>query len=120
MTNETSPQRQPAGIKDTDVEKFIGELDGGQLQAMLSRFLSLTGASVSDHGKKGKVKIELDFTRVAGSKNSMVNVTSKISFIRPTTTGDQSEKSTAVTPMYVGPKGLTYMPDTQEKFEFKG
>jgi uncharacterized protein YfdQ (DUF2303 family) len=60
----------------TDVSEFITDLDGGQLETMLSVALSKTAAAVVDNGKKGKAarKVEAEEQSLSAERSVMESV----------------------------------------------
>lgn len=96
----------------TNVEQFLADLDGGVFQEQLSNILSDVGGAVIDHGKGGKVTIELAFKQIANSHQVAISHT--VQYVRPTKRGEVKEKATTATPMYVGVRGaLTFFPEKQ-------
>lgn len=96
----------------TDVESFLQDLDGGVFSETLGLILSDVGGAVIDHGKKGKVVIELDLKQIASSHQVAVSHT--IRYERPTKRGSVKENATSATPMYVGSGGkMTFFPEKQ-------
>lgn len=87
----------------TDVGEFISDLDGGQLEHMLSVALSETAAAVVDREKKGKVKLELTLEHIKGTHQ--VRIEHKVVFERPTMTGAVREESTGASVLHVGKRG---------------
>lgn len=99
-------------MKNTDVSQFITDLDGGQFEADLGKILTAVGIAVADHGKKGKITIDLNLSRIGQS--NQVNIKHKISYQRPTSRGDQSEKSGGETALYVSAtQGMTFFPSRE-------
>ena len=84
----------------TDVGEFFTDLDGGQLEHMLSVALSETAAAVVDREKKGKVKLELSFEHIKGTHQ--VRVEHKVTFEKPTMSGRAGEESKGATVLHVG------------------
>lgn len=101
----------------TKVPEFLGDLDGGILEQKLGSVLSDVARGVVNHGKAGKVTLELSMSRIGES--SQVQLKHKLSFAKPTRRGKASEEDTTETPMHVAKDGaLTLYPDTQAAFEF--
>jgi len=95
-----------------DFSSTLEELDAGVLLNKISRAAADVALGVVTHGKKGKVVITLDLDRIGES--SQVNVSHKISYIKPTLRGKASEEDTTVTPMYINPHGhMSVSPDVQ-------
>lgn len=87
----------------TDVAEFVTDLDGGQFDHLLSVALSEVAAAVVDREKKGKVKIEFEFERIAGTHQVRIGHT--IKFEKPTTTGKVAEEASGATVLHVGRYG---------------
>lgn len=87
----------------TDVAEFITDLDGGQMEHLLSIALSETAAAVVDREKKGSVKLELNFEHIPGTHQ--VRVGHKVTFSKPTTSGKAGEESEGATVLHVGRYG---------------
>lgn len=87
----------------TDVSEFITDLDGGQFEHMMSVALCRVAAAVVDRDKKGDVKIELKFERIAGT--SQVRVKHSIKFTQPTERGKSIENADGATVLHVGKYG---------------
>lgn len=94
------PKTRDAG---TDVAEFITDLDGGQLETMLSVALSQTAAAVVDHGSKGKVLLEMTFDQIKGTHQ--VVVSHKLVFKAPTMLGSKSETVEGDSVLHVGKGG---------------
>ncbi len=103
----------------TQVDKFVAELDGGQLEEKLSKVLSLVAGSVMDHDGTGEVTLKMSFKKLSPQQ---VMVSHDLKFSRPTMRGKQTENEENKTPMYVGEKGkLTFLPEHQHTmFDHKG
>jgi len=95
----------------TDVNEFFTDLDGGVFEQKLSRILTDVAASVVEHGRKGRVTIDLDLSQIGNSTQVMVK--HKLKFERPTMRGTAQENEMTQTPMFVGKKGLTMLPENQ-------
>lgn len=109
----------------TDVGEFISDLDGGQLEHMLSVALSETAAAVVDREKKGKVKLELSFENIKGTHQ--VRIEHKVTFERPTMTGRSGEESKGASVLHVGRGGKLSLaqqsllePDTKRQGRIAG
>lgn len=103
----------------TQVEQFISDLDGGQLEEKFSKVISMVAGSVMDHGTAGEITIKLKFKKLS---EQQVMVEHDLHFMRPTLRGKQSENETNKTPMFVGEKGkVTFLPEHQKTmFDKKG
>lgn len=102
-----------------DPNEVFGEFDGGQYLMMLARALGSVAASVVDNDRKGKITLDLDFTRI--KKTQQVSIKHSLKFSRPTMDGEASEKVARETVMHVGKYGkLTIMPESQMELIPKG
>jgi len=98
----------------TKVEQFVADLDGGVFEEKLSHILSQVAGSVVDHGKKGKISIELEITQIGNGHQ--VKVDHKLKYSRPTARGTQSEDEKTSTPMHVGKGGaMSFFPENQHQ-----
>jgi hypothetical protein len=111
MTNTTHQSNAAA----TDVAEFITDLDGGMFDRKLSIALSQVAAATVDHGRVGKVSIELSFEKIPGT--SQVQCKHTLKFTRPTMDGEASEKENRSTALHVGKFGkLSLAPENQMAF----
>ena len=104
-------QNQETTRAATDVPDFINELDGGQLEHMLSVALSDVASSVVDREKKGEVTVTLKMQHIRGTNQVEVHHTTK--FKRPTMTGTVSEEAKGSTVFFVarfGKLSIAQMP----------
>lgn len=103
-SNGSSIVNEPAEV--------LGEFDGGQYLLMLARALGSVASSVIDHDRKGKITLELDFSRI--KKTHQVAIKHSLKFQRPTMDGEAGEKVSRETVMHVGKFGkLSIMPEAQ-------
>ena len=99
-------------MKNTDVSKFISDLDAGVFEEKLGAILSEVASSVVDQEKGGKVNIALSFKKINGS--CQVIVEHKLSYSLPTKRGSRSEEDKTSTPLHVGVGGvLSFFPEAQ-------
>jgi len=91
-------------MKATDASEFLNSLNAGVFAQQLGRALSDVGAGVVDHGKKGKVTITLEMSRIGES--NQVKVNHKLDYSAPTKRGSKREDTTLDTPMYVTENGI--------------
>ncbi len=94
-------------MPDTEVNEFLGELDGGVLEKKLAHIISETALATVVHGggnRKGKVTLELTFQQVGD--NEQVIVSHKLAQSAPTKRGKQMMEDTTETPMFVGRGGV--------------
>ncbi len=90
-----------ASERSTDVQAFIGELDGGVFETKIGAVLSEVASGVMNTKTKGKVSLNLEIEH-------------KLSYVRPTNRGKISEEDTTETPMYVNRGGrLTILQEDQ-------
>ena len=103
-------------MKTMTVESVIAELDGGIFEQKLLAALKDTALRVVEHGKKGKVVIELNMSRI--SESNQITIASKLKTDMPKTKGKVIEEDEVETPMYVGKSGaLTAFPENQLDIE---
>lgn len=104
----------------TKVDSFIADLNGGVFEQKLSVVLSDVAGAVIDHGKNGKVIIELNMSRIGNSYQ--IEVQHKLKYNRPTSKGSIQEDELTSTPMHVGARGaLSFFPENQgQLFNKKG
>ncbi|EMV9185855.1 hypothetical protein AADU03_004740 [Escherichia coli] len=91
-------------MKKTDVADFLGSLNAGVFANQIGAALSDVGSGVVEFGKKGKVTITLEMSRVGES--NQVNISHRLDYKVPTKRGSRSEDTALDTPMYVTPEGL--------------
>lgn len=95
-----------ASERSTDVQAFIGELDGGVFETKIGAVLSEVASGVMNTKTKGKEIEPFDENRV--------KIKHKLSYVRPTNRGKISEEDTTETPMYVNRGGrLTILQEDQ-------
>lgn len=73
----------------TKVDSFIEDLNGGVFKEQLSAILSQVAGAVVDHGRKGKITVELDLKQIGSSHQ--VEVFHNLKYQRPTSRGSISE-----------------------------
>ena len=98
MSNETN--KHDGSRAATNVPEFMGELDGGQLEHMLSVALSEVAAAVVDREKKGEVALSFKIEHIKGT--SQVRIEHITKFKKPTMSGAASEEAKGATVMHVG------------------
>lgn len=99
-------------MKNTDVSQFICDLDGSQFEADLGKILTAVGIAVADHDGAGEVNIKLKMKRIGQS--NQVNIKHIINYKKPTSRGEQTEKTEGETAMYVSARqGMTYFPSRE-------
>ena len=91
-------------MKATDTSEFINSLNAGVFADQVGRAISDVAAGVVDHGKKGKVVISLELSRVGES--NQVKINHKLDYTAPTKRGSKREDTALDTPMYVTPDGV--------------
>src|SRR5699024_3220680 len=100
-----------ASERSTDVQAFIGELDGGVFETKIGAVLSEVASGVMNTKTKGKVSLNLE---IEPFDENRVKIKHKLSYIRPTNRGKISEEDTTETPMYVNRGGrLTILQEDQ-------
>lgn len=101
-------------MKPTDTNEFFDELNAGVFASQLGHALSEVASGVVDHGRKGKVVITLDMSRIGES--SQVKIAHKLDYVVPTKRGSKREDTTTDTPMHVGSGGrLTLFPERHDQ-----
>lgn len=105
-----TPIRQHTNLID-----MLDELNAGVFRQQLEKALSDVALGVVTHGdkgKKGKVTVTFDMSRIGES--NQVNLTHKLEYRAPTARGKRTEDVTAQTPLHVGRNGrLSMLPDNQ-------
>ena len=100
----------------TNFVEMLCELNGGVFEQQLNRAISDVALGVVTQGKPGKVIIELSLKQIG--EGNQVNVTHKLSYVKPTMRGKISEDAAADTPMHVGVGGsITLYPNRQTQME---
>lgn len=84
----------------TNVQEFLGNLEGGVLDEALANILSDVAFAVrnSDSRIKGRVNLSLSFERFG---DDQVMITHKLDFRKPTNKGSIQEDRESQTPMFV-------------------
>lgn len=98
----------------TNVQEFLGNLEGGVLDEALANILSDVAFAVrnSDSRIKGRVNLSLSFERFG---DDQVMITHKLDFRKPTNKGSIQEDRESQTPMFVNKGGeLTLFRKDQE------
>ncbi len=105
------PSKQTTNFLDILPDLFAGVFLGQIDQALSDAALGVV--SWGDKGKKGKVTVEFDLSRIG--ETNQVAVKHSIAYVYPTKRGKKSETSTTETPMHVGPRGrLTLLPQAEQ------
>ncbi|EEX3054315.1 protein YfdP [Escherichia coli] len=100
-----------ASERSTDVQAFIGELDGGVFETKIGAVLSEVASGVMNTKTKGKVSLNLE---IEPFDENRVKIKHKLSYVRPTNRGKIAEEDTTETPMYVNRGGrLTILQEDQ-------
>lgn len=96
--------------------ELVGEFDAGVFEEKITRALREAAQGVIATRKKGKVAITFDL-KVIGDSNQ-VDVTHRLTYMKPTSKGRVTEDNTTSTPMHVGRNGaLSIFPDTQQSLQ---
>lgn len=90
-------------IKQTDAPQFVTDLSGGNFAQQLGISISEVAQGVVANGKKGKVQVTLDISRIGES--NQVNISHTLAYVEPTAKGKRSEDTTSETPMYLNTDG---------------
>ena len=89
--------------KQTDAPQFIADLSGGNFAQQLGIAISEVAQGVVANGKKGKVQVTIDVSRIGES--NQVNISHTLAYVEPTAKGKRSEDTTSETPMYLNNDG---------------
>lgn len=107
--SDTKPKTTAAA---TDVTEFIGDLDGGVFERLLSVALSQSAAASVDNQKQSEVHVKFVLKPIGGTHQ--VHVAHQLVYKKPTSTGKTSEETNQTTTMHVGKFGrLSLVPETQ-------
>ena len=103
--------------KQTDAPQFIADLSGGNFAQQLGIAISEVAQGVVANGKKGKVQVTIDVSRIGES--SQVNISHTLAYVEPTAKGKRSEDTTSETPMYLNNDGSVtiFANHTKQLFE---
>jgi hypothetical protein len=94
-------------MAQSNVNDFIGELNGGVLTEKLAHQLSESALATIHHGNgKKTAKVTLELTLKQIGDNEQVMVQHKLSHTTPTKRGKKSEEDVTETPMFVGRGGV--------------
>lgn len=98
--------------RQTDVEEFIGDLDGGVLKDKIAYALSNVALAAVTTGKEGSITLTLKIKQI---KNlDQVSISHKFNMTKPTNKGRLIEEDGAETSMYVHKGGkLKFYPADQ-------
>lgn len=80
-------------IKQTDAPQFVADLSGGNFSQQLGIAISEVAQGVVANGKKGKVQVTLDISRIGES--NQVNISHTLAYVEPTAKGKRSEDTTS-------------------------
>lgn len=93
--------------------QYLGEFDGGVLDAKLTRILSSTALAVLDTGKSGEVTIKIVMKPTKDSR-SQINTQITAKMAKPTLRGKSTDEDTTGEQQFVSPKGaISSIPWTQ-------
>ena len=103
--------------KQTDAPQFIADLSGGNFSQQLGIAISEVAQGVVANGKKGKVQVTIDVSRIGES--NQVNISHTLAYVEPTAKGKRSEDTTSETPMYLNNDGSVtiFANHTKQLFE---
>ena len=106
--------------RDTDVVRFLEDLDGGVFLQKIARAISEVAGGVVDHDAKGNLDLTLNVQRIGNSYQ--VNIAHTLKYTVPTMRGKISEEDTTETPMHVNTGGkVSIFPENQNQlFTRKG
>lgn len=102
--------------KKTDFAEMLGELNGGVFAQQVNQAISDVALGVVTQGKAGEITIKLSLKQIG--EGQQVNVTHKLSYVKPTMRGKICEEAAADTPMHVGVGGvISLYPNKQTSME---
>lgn len=87
----------------TDVPELIRDLEGGQLELILSKALSTAAAACIDHEKVAEVTLKIKLERIPGTHQ--VRMQHDVKYTKPTSIGKTSEETNGATVLHVGKYG---------------
>ena len=95
----------------------LDQLQGGTLEAILTRALADTAMGVAEHATgKQKGKVTLTFEIARGKGPFQLELSHKIVFAHPTVRGRKSEESADATIVFINQRGhVSVVPDGQGK-----
>jgi hypothetical protein len=100
--------------RDTNVNQFLEDLDGGVFIQKLARAISEVAGGVVDNNDKGSIDIKLNIKRIGQSYQ--VNIGHTLKYTVPTLRGKISEEDTTETPMHVNTGGMvSIFPENQNQ-----
>lgn len=92
-------------MKETDVNQFLEDLNGGVFIQQLGRALSDVAGGIIDNNKTGQVQVTFDMKQLGAT--DQVIVSHKLKYKQPTLRGSKSEEISLETPMHVTSAGLS-------------
>lgn len=99
------------------VTELLDDLDAGIFVQKVTTALAEAALGVIHTGKKGKVVLTFDLSRIGDS--NQVNLQHSLKYVKPTNKGKVIEEDTTCTPLHVGPRGhLSLFPATQGALDF--
>jgi hypothetical protein len=102
-------------MQATDLTDFLESQDGGALKDKIEALISEVSGAVVDTGKKGKVQLTFELSRI--KESAQVNIAATIKMSKPKKRGTTVDDYTVDTPMHVGPGGkVTMFPEHQRDF----
>lgn len=100
----------------TNLLDILPDLQAGVFLSQIEQALSDAALNIcvhGDKGKKAKVNVEFELSRIGES--NQVAVAHTVAFTYPTKRGKKSETATTETPMHVGPRGrMTLLPEAEQ------
>lgn len=105
--------------KATDVEKFLEDLNGGNLKDQLAFLLSDVASGVTTNSKVGEVVLKFKIKQIGDEGSTQISVKAELSHKTPTSRGVKSECISSETPMHVNSGGeVTMFPNhSKQLFE---
>ena len=115
--NNPTVRNHMSNNKQTDAPQFIADLSGGNFAQQLGIAISEVAQGVVANGKKGKVQVTIDVSRIGES--NQVNISHTLAYVEPTAKGKRSEDTTSETPMYLNNDGSVtiFANHTKQLFE---
>lgn len=99
-------------MKETNVQAFLGDLDGGNFEHKIAAILSEVAAATVTHGRQGEIHLAFKMKQI-GTQHQ-VQIDHSIKYKKATLHGARQEEASFITPMHVGDGGsLSFFPEKQ-------
>jgi len=116
-TQKANDSTMSTSKQTTNLLEILPDLQAGVFVSQIEHALSDAALNIcvyGEKGKKAKVSIEFELSRIGES--NQVAVAHTVGYSYPTKRGKKSETATTETPMHVGPRGrLTLLPEAAEQ-----